>query len=125
MKMKYRSLNFSPLFTAQFPSYFTKSQNICGRFHTNEERFRASQHEIIPITEKAGTRTYVMMQPYVLKPKLTITVGLSNKPKHYADQDGEIGRTIGQPKQEGFWEEQVGNAQAWYYPADKTIGVST
>jgi hypothetical protein len=62
-----------------------------------------------------------MMQPYVLEPILTLSVGLFNKPKHYADQDSAVGKTIGQPKQEGFREVQVGNAQAWYYPADKTI----
>jgi hypothetical protein len=37
------------------------------------------------------------------------------------DQDEAIGKTIGQPKQEGFREVQVGNAQAWYYHEDKTI----
>ena len=109
------------LFTAQFPSYYTKPQKVRGRFHTSEEKYSASTHEIIPISEKHGKRTYVMMQPYVLEPKLTITVGLYTKPKHYADQEAEIGKTIGQPKQEGFREAQVGNSQAWYYPADKTI----
>jgi hypothetical protein len=62
-----------------------------------------------------------MMQPYVLEPMLTLSVGLFNKPKHYADQDSAVGKTMGQPKQRGFREVQVGNAQAWYYPADKII----
>jgi hypothetical protein len=91
------------------------------RFHISEEQFIASKHEIIPITEKGGKRTYVMMHPYVLEPIRTFTVGLYNSPKHYADQDSAIGETIGQPKQEGFREAQVGNAQAWYYHTDKTI----
>ena len=77
--------------------------------------------EIIPISEKKGKRTYVMMHPYVLEPKLTLTVGLYPKPKVYADQDEVRGKTIGQPKHEGFREVQVGNAQAWYYHLDKTI----
>jgi hypothetical protein len=110
-----------PFFTAQFPTYYTKPQKVRGRFHTSEEKYSASPHEIIPISEKKGTRTYVMMQPYVLEPKLTITVGLYAKPKHYADQEAEIGKTIGQPKHEGFREAQVGNSQAWYYHEDKTI----
>jgi hypothetical protein len=96
-------------------------KKVWGRFHISEEQFSASKHEIIPIKEKAGKRSYVMMQPYVLEPILTLSVGLFNKPKDYADQDSAIGKTIGQPKQEGFREVQVGNAQAWYYPADKTI----
>jgi hypothetical protein len=107
--------------TAQFPIYYTKPQKVWGRFHTSEERFTASRHEIIPISEKVGKRTYVMMQPYVLEPILTMTVGLYHKPKDYADQDTAIGRTIGQPKQQGFREAQVGHAQAWYYHTDKTI----
>jgi hypothetical protein len=61
-----------------------------------------------------------MMHPYVLEPKLTFTVGLYNNPKHYADQDNPIGEVIGS-NHEGFREVQIGNAQAWYYPADKII----
>jgi hypothetical protein len=109
------------LFTAQFPSYYTKPQKVRGRFHTSEEKYSASTHEIIPISEKQGNRTYVMMQPYVLEPKLTLTVGLYTKPKHFADQESPIGEVIGTPHMQGFREVQVGNAQAWYYPADKTI----
>ena len=109
------------LFIAQFPTYYTKQQRVWARLHTSEERFIASKHEIIPITEKAGKRTYVMMQPYVLEPILTIMVGLYDKPERYADQESPVGRTIGQPKQKGFREAQAGNAQAWYYHKDKTI----
>jgi hypothetical protein len=109
------------LFTAQFPSYYTKPQHVYGRFHTSEERYFATKHEIIPLEHRRGQRTYVMMHPYVLEPKLTITVGLYPKPKHYSDQDEAIGQTIGQPSPEGFREAQVGNAQAWYYHEDKTI----
>src|SRR5688500_4491513 len=92
------------LFTAQFPTYYTKPQKVWGRFHISEEKFSASKHEIIPIKERAGTRTYVLIQPYVLEPILTITVGLFAKPKRYADQDSPVGKTIGQPRQEGFRE---------------------
>jgi hypothetical protein len=65
-------------------------------------------------------RLAVGLPPYVLEPKLTFTVGLYNKPKQYADQESPIGEVIGS-NHEGFREVQVGNAQAWYYPADKTI----
>ena len=108
-------------FSAQFPTYYREPQRVHGRLHTSEEKYEASQYEIIPISEKKGTRTYVMMQPYVLEPQFTISVGLYNKSKHYADQETAIGKTIGQPKQHGFREAQVGNAQAWYYHEDKTI----
>ena len=61
-----------------------------------------------------------MMQPYVREPKLTLTVGIYNQPKKYHDQESPIGEVIGS-HHEGFREVQVGNAQAWYYHADKTI----
>jgi hypothetical protein len=61
-----------------------------------------------------------MMQPYVLEPKLTFTVGVYNQPKKYHDQESSIGEVIGS-HHEGFKEVQVGNAQAWYYHEDKTL----
>ena len=110
-----------PFFTAQFPTYYTKPQEVWARFHTSEEKYEALRYEIIPISERKGKRTYVMMQPYVFEPNLTLTIGLYNKPKHYADQDSPIGETIGVPQVQGFREAQVGNAQGWYYHTDKTI----
>ena len=100
---------------------YTHPQKVWGRFHTNDEQYINSPHEIIPIKEKKGQRTYVMMQPYVLEPKLTLTIGLYDKPKHFADQNSAIGKTIGTPQHQGFREAQVGNAQAWCYHQDKTI----
>ncbi len=109
------------LLTAQFPIYYTKPQKVWGRFHTKEEDYFGAASEIVPLKHKKGRCTYIMMQPYVLEPILTFTVGLYKTPKHYADQESAIGKTIGQPKQQGFREVQVGDAQAWYYPADHTI----
>src|SRR6266446_721338 len=107
-------------FTTQFPTYYREPQRVLGRFHTSDERYFDGSREIIPLTERRGQRTYVMMHPYVLEPKLTFTVGLYTKPKQYADQESPIGEVIGS-NNEGLREIQVGNAQAWYYPADKTI----
>jgi hypothetical protein len=110
-----------PFFTGQLPSYYTKPQKIWGRFHTSDDQYLCGDHEIVPLTHRRGTRTYVMMQPYVLEPKLTLTVGLYKKPKQYADQENAIGETVGPLKHDGFREAQVGNAQAWYYHEDRTI----
>jgi hypothetical protein len=66
-------------------------------------------------------RAYVMMQPFVFEPILTLTVGLYRKPKVYADQDSAIGEPVGAPRTEGVREVQLGNAQAWYYPADRML----
>jgi hypothetical protein len=46
----------TPLFTAQFPAYYSEPQKVCGRFHTSEEQYHASlDEEIIPIKEKKGS----------------------------------------------------------------------
>src|SRR5918998_1766852 len=105
------------LFTAEFPSYYTKPQKVWGKFHASEERYFDGSHEIVPLEHRKGQRTYVMMHPYVLEPKLTFTVGLYHTPKKYHDQESPIGETIGTPTHEGFREVQAGNAQAWYYHA--------
>ena len=92
-----------PFFTAQFPTYYRKPQQVHGRVHTSDERyFDGSRPEIIPLTQRSGTRTYILMHPYVLEPKLTFTVGLYNKPKHYADQESPIGEVIGSPHMRAF-----------------------
>jgi len=109
-----------PFFTTQFPAYYREPKQVHGRIHTSDERYFDGSHEILPLTQRRGQRTYVMMHPYVLEPKLTFTVGLYNKPKQYADQESPIGEVIGS-NHEGLREAQVGNSQAWYYPADKTI----
>src|SRR5687767_10375238 len=97
------------LFTAQFPSYYTKSQKVWGRFHTSEETYSGVASEIVPLKHKKGKKTYIMMQPFVLEPMLTLTFGVYNKPKRYADQEASIGKTIGQSKHQGLREVQVGN----------------
>jgi hypothetical protein len=85
------------LFTAKFPTYYTQPQKVWGRFHTSEEQYHASpDEEIIPIKEKKGKRTYVMMQPYVREPNLTLTIGLYDKPKQYADQEAQSVKCLDQ-----------------------------
>jgi hypothetical protein len=90
-------------------------------YQRGEEQYHASlDDEIIPIKEKKGKHTYVMMQPYVREPNITLIIGLYDKPKQYADQESPIGKVI-RSRHERFREIQVGNAQAWCYSADKTI----
>jgi hypothetical protein len=91
-----------PFFIARFPTYYTKPQKVWGRFHTSDEQYESSRYEIIPISEKKGPRTYVMMQPYVREPKLTLTVALYTQPKHFADQESPIGEVIDTPQVQGF-----------------------
>jgi len=110
-----------PLFVGTFRSYRNKPRMVQGRIHVSEERYSWGYKEIIPLSEKKGVRPYVNMHPYVLEPEMFITIGLYPKPKQYADQDEAIGETISTPQVKGVRQHQIGNSQAWYYPADQTI----
>ncbi len=113
----------APLFVGTFPSYRNDPRMVQARLHVSDETFRYREHEIIPLTMKrgeTGKRTYVMMHPYILEPELFMTVGMYPKPKHYADQDDTIG-TVLSTQVKGMKQQQIGNAQAWYYPHEKLI----
>src|SRR6266702_1139040 len=111
------------LFFGTFPRYRNTPQPVRGKIHTSDETYRLDSYEqnTRPIPTLKGSRTYVMLHPYVLEPILTFSVGLYNKPKQFADQDPAIGETVGGPKQEGVRDIQIGSSQAWYYHEDKII----
>src|ERR687895_2854619 len=70
------------LLTAQFPTYYTKPQKVWGRFHISKEEHKDSSHEIVPISERKGKRTYVMMHPYVLEPNSRLPLASIPSPKN-------------------------------------------
>jgi hypothetical protein len=112
----------SRLFDGTF-RYFDRSLQqkipVWGKLHVSEERYDAT-HELVQLSVPGGTRVYVMLHPYVLQPKLIMTVGLYKKPKQLADTDPVIGKTLG-TRQEGLQEIEIGSGQAWYYPEDRTL----
>jgi hypothetical protein len=113
----------TPLFVGTFPYYRNDPRMVQARLHVSDEKFRYGKHEIVPLTMKlgdTGKRTYVMMHPYILEPELFMTVGMYPKPKHYADQDEAIGEVLS-TQVKGMRQQQIGNAQAWYYPQNKLI----
>src|SRR5439155_13871978 len=85
------------LFSGTFARYRNKPRPVRGNIHVSEEPYRLEEFEqdIRPIPTLKGTRTYVMLHPYVFEPILTMTVGLYNKPKQHADAGEAIGKTIG------------------------------
>jgi hypothetical protein len=113
------------LFDGVFRYYHQKPRPVRGKIHTSEEPYRlnAFEQDIRPIETLKGTRTYVMMHPYVFEPILTLTVGLYKKPKQYADQGEAIGETVGGLKQEDVRDVQIGSAQAWYYHNDHILEI--
>jgi len=86
------------------------------RLHRSEEPAYHPE-SLFPIAVKRGdTRTYFHAKPYILIPRMTFTIGLT-QPK--ADGDA-IGRVIGSDVTK-LQEWEIGNAQAWYYPTDKAL----
>jgi len=109
-----------PLFVVNIPYFRNKPRMVQGKIHTAEESYFGAASEIVPLTHRKGTCIYINMHPYILEPELFMTVGVYPKPKQYADQDEAIGEVVS-TQVKGMRQNQVGNSQAWYYPADKTI----
>lgn len=85
------------------------------KLHQAEEPiFR--HEELFPLAQHTGTRTYFHAKPYVLVPDITLTVALSPD----AQPDGAIGR-VTKSDLRGVRHREIGQAQAWYYPADRTL----
>ncbi len=95
-----------------------QGQKSLIRLHLHRSEETAAHGEtLFPIATKHGDkRTYFHAKLYILIPRMTFTIGLT-KPK--ADSD-EIGRVIGSDVTK-LQEREIGNAQAWYYPAEKAL----
>lgn len=113
------------LFSGTFPRYKNQPRPVRANIHVSDEPYRLNEfeHDTRPVPTLKGTRSYVMLHPYVLEPILTITIGLYNKPKQYADQGPAIGETLEGPRREGVREFEIGSAQAWYYHEDRIIEI--
>src|SRR5919199_5147868 len=103
------------LFEGSF-RYFRGSPSIVRcRIHVDEEAYRldAADLESSLIAQKAGSRSYVLLKPYVLEPDISLTVGL------YAGQtsDQAVGEVLAS-EWEGMRQRDIGQAQAWHYAAE-------
>ena len=85
------------------------------RLHTSTERY-AGRREIVPLSQPAGERVYVHGKPYILVPDITLTVRLHEQP----DPVGAIGQVAGSDWT-GMRHEEIGQAQAWFYAADRLV----
>ncbi|HEX9987294.1 MAG TPA: hypothetical protein VGE45_02315 [Chloroflexia bacterium] len=86
--------------------------------HFSEERYHrvGEVDEIVPLQAKSGTRIYVMARPYILEPDYRINVGLYEQPA----REGAIGE-VTSAEWVGMRQREVGQAQAWLYPEDRTL----
>ncbi|MGH2370722.1 MAG: hypothetical protein ACRDI2_21300 [Chloroflexota bacterium] len=85
--------------------------------HVAEESYRHGnpRQEIVPLSAKSGTRTYVLARPYIEEPQVSVVMEVFPRPSI----DGAIGRVV-RAEQTGTRPRLIGKAQAWYYPADRT-----
>jgi hypothetical protein len=87
------------------------------KLHVSEEPYRSrAAADIVPLAHPVGLATYLHAKPYILEPAITLTIGVFPTP---TDQ-GVIGEVEGSER-EGMRHREIGNAQAWYYPADRLL----
>jgi hypothetical protein len=110
------------LFTGSFRYFGKEPVLVRGKLHLADEPYRKSavDLEIVPLTHKQGMSTYVNLRAYVLVPDITLTVELypAALRRLLPDAVGEVTGVSEKPKMK---EQEIGDGQAWYYPADKTI----
>ena len=87
------------------------------RLHQSEEVYHGRDiAELIPLSHPTGSRTYIHAKPYVLAPEITLTIGLFTTPR----ETGAVGEVV-ESHWEGMRHVEIGQAQAWYYPADRLL----
>lgn len=106
------------LCTGTFRSYHDKPRPVWAQMHVSEGTysFERKEQAITPVTHLRGTRTYVHAQVFTWEPNVFFTVGLLSR----LAPDGSIGQVVG-TEQRGQRRQELGKAQAWYYPADDLI----
>lgn len=83
------------------------------RVHEDREVY-AESHEIVPVAPR-GERAYFQARAYVLLPDVRVTVGLREPAG-----GGGIGEVLSS-EYAGVRPLEVGSAQGWYYPAERTL----
>jgi hypothetical protein len=82
------------LFRGSFAYYRNRMRDVRGKAHLSEEPYSHDSFdpEIVPITTRKGTRTYVMLHPYILDPIMQLTVRLSPYPQSPTEQHNRTGQ---------------------------------
>jgi hypothetical protein len=87
------------------------------RAHHAVERYHGRNvAELVPLAHPVGERGYVHARPYVLEPEITLTVGLFPTLR----EGGAVGEVV-DSAWEGMRHVEIGQAQAWHYPADRLL----
>lgn len=98
------------------PSYdLTAGFGFRFKVHEGTEQYGRSHEDLVRLTGP-GTRLYFHGKPYQLLADHHLTVGLFSVPP----PSGEIG-LVEDVRWEGFKHQELGNAQGWYYPENRTL----
>jgi hypothetical protein len=107
--------------------WWTRDETLCNALiqqvpysvrmsiHNAPEQYRDSS-ELVALKRKQGERNYVQVQLYVLVPDILLQVALYDRPA----PTGAIGHVTGS-EWAGMRHQQIGDAQAWYYPEDRLL----
>ncbi len=82
----------------------------------SNETYRNRKELLFPLTSRSGRRIYFGARPYILVPQITLTF-VSTPPKADSDAIGRVTSSDVTQLQELY----IGDAQAWYYPAEKAL----
>jgi hypothetical protein len=85
------------------------------RIHRSTEKYFDGD-SLIELSYRTGERIYFHAKPYILIPDMTLTFAAYPRPA----QDGAIGEVISTDVKK-LKPLEIGNAQAWYYPAEKAL----
>ncbi len=84
------------------------------KLHRSDEQYYYKQ-ELFPLSSRTGERIYFHAKPYILIPDMTLTFAPYATPA----PDGSIGEVTTDVTK--LKPREIGNAQAWYYPAEKAL----
>ena len=89
------------------------------KVHTGSEMYASEVELGFELSEPQGERIYVHCRPCILEPHVMLTFTLTGA----ADQ-ATIGQSLGkvvESRVDGMHQRVIGNAQGWYYPADRIL----
>ena len=85
------------------------------QLHRSDEAYH-ERRELVALSYPTGERTYFHAKPYLIVPRIELTVGLMP----HADPDAPIGQVLGS-EITNVRKHEIGQAQAWYYHGDKLL----
>jgi len=119
--MSERSPMHDPYWTHDVVIEMPQSYELTGGFgyrfkiHEARERYGRTHEDLFQI-KGPGERAYFQGKPYQLVADYHLTVGLFA----VAPPTGEIG-VVEDTRWDGFRHQELGNAQGWYYPENRTL----